>query len=173
MKEHKILNWLRNAAAPDTTKTQAPLRTETLKVAGVSYRQDMILPLGHPNKNYNKTQKALIADGLVGKRVYEYNFPALPTEFIPEPNNPQDPKAIKVMVGGQHIGYVKAGSCAHIHNLLRDKRIIRATCEISGGKSKFISSDDYDAKGRQAFTMETDETPFYAKVTITTKPGAD
>lgn len=172
MKEHKILNWLRGVGTPNDTKKQA-LRTETLKVAGVSYRQDIILPLGHPNKNYNKTQKALIADGLIGKRVYEYDFPAISAEFVPEPDNPHDPKAIRVIAGGQHIGYVKAGSCAHIHNLLRDKRIIRATCAISGGKSKFISSDDYDAKGRPVFTMETDEIPFFAKVTIMTKPGAD
>ena len=30
-------------------------------------------------------------------------------EFVPEPSNPHDPAAIRVEVGGQHVGYVPRG----------------------------------------------------------------
>ena len=39
-------------------------------------------------------------------------------DLIPEPDNPVDPNAIRIEVGGELIGYVPAKMCGKIHKLL-------------------------------------------------------
>ncbi len=137
---------------------------ETHKVAGTSYHQDAIKALGTKNPDFAKTKRALQDTGLTDKWVYEYDFAPQKVELLPEPDNPHDPKAIKVLADGVHIGYIKAGSCAHVHKLLDADQIARITCFIGGGKSKGLFPDD-----EGGYTLEQDEIPFYARLTITTK----
>ena len=139
---------------------------ETHKVAGVSFRQDALRVLGKKNPDYKKTKQQLQREGLTDKRIYEYTFAPEKVELIPEPDNPhsENGNAIKVVVDGQHIGYIKSGSSAHVHKLLDADRIQQVTCFIGGGSSKMLPrySEDYE--------LETDEIGFYARLTITTKP---
>ena len=73
------------------------------------------------------------------------------------------------MVDGAHIGYIKAGSCAHIHKLLRENRIENITCLIGGGREKeLVPDDDIDGESVR-YSLEKDEIPFYARLTITVK----
>lgn len=152
--------------AEPVPKSAGPLgKEETHRVAGVSFRQDAIKALGVKNPDFAKSEKALKNAGMMDECVYEYEFAPQRVELIPEPDNPHDPKAIKVVVDGTHIGYIKAGSCAHIHKLLEADRILRISCFIGGGKSKMLYWDDI---GEQEDLFE-DETPFHARLTITTK----
>lgn len=154
---------------PQQANAPAPARgsnEETHKVAGVSFQQDTILKLAQPNEDYAKTKKELLAEGLTDQRIYEYEFYPSKVELVPEPDNPHDPKAVKVVVDGLHIGYIKAGSCAHIHKLLRESRIDRITCQLGGGKSKMLTQDEDDGR----YVLETDKGEFWARLTITTKP---
>ncbi len=139
--------------------------TETHKVAGVSFHQDAIKAMGVKNPDYMKTKQSLRDAGLTDEWVCEYEFAPQRVELQPEPDNPHDPKAIKVVVDDNHIGYIKAGSCAHVHKLLEADRILRITCSIGGGKSKRLSQDDDDGQ----YVLEQDETPFFARLTIITK----
>ena len=148
-----------------SAKVQPVGKEETHKVAGVSFRQDAIKALGVKNPDYAKTKRVLQDEGLVDEWVYEYDFAPQKVELQPEPDNPHDPKAIKVVVDGTLIGYIKAGSCAHIHKLLREDRILRIACFIGGGKRKMIIEDEDDGKR----VLEQDEIPFMARLTITTK----
>lgn len=136
---------------------------KTHKVAGTSYRQEAIKSLGVKNPDFLKSTEALRKAGLVDKPVYEYDFAPKKVELQPEPDNPHDPKAIKVIVDGVHIGYIKAGSCAHIHKLLKADGIKRISCFISGGKCKRLY---YDEDGK--YTLEQDSIPFYARLSIYT-----
>lgn len=168
----RIIAALRKAVQnKPTTANQKPTvgqKEETHKVAGVSYRQDAIKALGVKNPNFDKTKRALQAEGLTDKPIYEYTFTPKKVELIPEPDNPysENGNAVKVVVDGQHIGYIKSGSSAHVHKLIDADRIQQVDCYISGGRSKTLSryseDDDYE--------LETEEIGFYARLTITTKP---
>lgn len=139
---------------------------KTHKVAGTSFRQEAIRAMGVKNPDFAKTEQALRKAGLVDECVYEYEFAPQKVELQPEPDNPHDPKAIKVVVDGTHIGYIKAGSCAHIHKLLAADRIQRITCFIGGGKSKTL----YWEGNFEQYDLLEDENPFYARLTIITDP---
>lgn len=136
---------------------------ETHRVAGTSFRQEAIESLGVKNPGFLKSSEALRKAGLVDKSVYEYDFAPKQVELQPEPDNPHDSKAIKVIVDGVHIGYIKAGSCAHIHKLLKADGIKRISCFIGGGECKRLYYDEDDG-----YTLEQDSIPFYAKLTIYT-----
>ena len=117
----------------------------THKVAGTSYRQEAILAMGRKNPVYALTKRELLKLWPQGVTVYEYTFSPKTAELVPEPDNPYDPKAIKVLVDGVHVGYIKAGSCAHIHRLLQENRIQRIKPSIVGGKYKAVY--EYVEKG--------------------------
>lgn len=163
------------AAAPSPAQTvaQAPktqsepreqLCSETHKVAGITYHLDALDALGTDNDDYLLTKKELENDLMTEERVYETEYYISKTELVPEPDNPHDPNAIKVVCDGHHIGYIKKGSCAHVHKLLREGRIKRIDCEIAAGKYKILVYD-YDT---DKYTMEKDSHEPYAKLTIWT-----
>ena len=140
-------------------------KAENHKVAGTGYRQDAIKSMGVKNSDYTKTKKVLQMERRIDEWIYEYKFNPVKAELVPEPENPKDPNAIKVMVDGHHIGYIKAGSCAHIHKLLKDDRIESIACKIVGGKCKMLTRDE-DGQ----LTLEKDDGPIGVRLTITTKP---
>lgn len=117
-------------------------RIETFHVAGTSYREDAILSLAEENDDYNLSKKELIDDGMEDERIYKYYFPAMQSKLVPEPDNPHDPNAIKVLVNGVHIGYVKAGSCSHVKNLLASGKVSSYGVDIVGGPYKRVYEDD-------------------------------
>ena len=185
MKKHGLLWWLfigwwwrlyvipfrllraliRQAKAGTPAPSESAQKKETVKVAGVSFRQDEIMFLGVKNSDYTKTKKELREEGLTGKWIHEYNFDPQKVELQPEPDNPVSSTAIKVIVDGVHIGYIKDEDSDHINDLIDENRITRISCFIGGGKSKKVS---WDAE-EEVFTAEKDEIVFYARPTITTK----
>lgn len=45
------------------------------------------------------------------------------TELVEEPTNKYDPNAIKVIVDGQHIGYIPAKKCAKVKSILHSGKV--------------------------------------------------
>lgn len=156
-------------AQPITTpiqeKPKNDIKIETHKVAGVSYRVDEILSLSSENEDYDSSLKNLVDMGYEYERVYQYEFYPIKTELIPEPDNPHDPNAVKVIVDNVHVGYIKSGSCRHILNLLKDDRIIKIDCEIKGGNYKYIGYNEDDDK----HYIEKDDIPFFVHLKISVK----
>lgn len=155
----------------ETTQTQ-PRREpaesknkETHKVAGITYRLDAFLELGEENPDYKMTKREIIDEGMTDQRIWKYDFYPVNVELVPEPENPHDPQAIKVVIDGRHIGYIKSGSCAHIHNLIKSSCIEKIDVKMGGGKYKCIC-EDYDENGNEAYTSKTDTVPYYAHITI-------
>ena len=103
--------------------------------------------------------------------VYEYTFDPQRVDLIPEPENPKDPKAIKVLVDGVHVGYIKAGSCAHIHRLIRENRIESIEPRILGGKYKAVFSYDASARKAEDFELEKGTSPLCVRLDITELPA--
>jgi hypothetical protein len=140
------------------------------KVAGTSLRQKEIQAMGRKNPDYALDKRGLLKRWPDGVTVYEYTFSPKKAELVPEPENPHDPKAIKVLVDGVHVGYIKAGSCAHIHKLLSENRIQSIKPGIIGGKYKALYSDNVDARKPEDFEFEKGSSPFGVRLEIAELP---
>lgn len=157
------------SAAPVPAATPvapAPKPTpKTYKVTGLTHYMENLMTLASENDDYQMSKRDLINDGLTDQRVYQYDFYASKAELVPEPDNPHDPKAIKVVVDGQHVGYIKAGSCAHLNKVIRENRVEKIDVEVGGGKYKIVH-EDCDEFGEDVYELERDDLPFYVHLHI-------
>lgn len=156
---------------PQTIKETPPTRPEVIlptyethKVTGVSHYLDNISQLAFTNDDYELSKKEIVENGLDGDRIYQYEYYPKNIELVPEPDNAYDPKAIKVMIDGVHVGYIKAGSCSRIHNLINNNSIEKIGAFIGGGKYKIVEYDDYEEK----YNIEKDETNIFIDLKIYT-----
>lgn len=164
-----------SAAQPQRTEaagTQAPAGPratfERHKVAGTTYHLDAIMELAEDNPDYDMTQREIIDAGMEEERIYQYTFPDSPVELVDDPDNEQDPNAIKVLVAGQHIGYIKRGSTGRIHKLQRSGRVLGITAEIYGGRYKVVRSvEEYQM---QHYEMDRDESLYGAAIELRIQP---
>lgn len=169
MKEAPTTPTAAPTPAPTPTYTPKPApKVEHHNVTGTSFRREALLSLGVENDDYTKTKRELIEDDIIGERVYKTDFYANRVELVPEPDNPHDPNAIKVVVDGQHIGYIKKGSCAHVRNLLENDAIRAMRCEIKGGRYKMLLEEE-DDDGKTRYDLITDEHALCADLFITLK----
>lgn len=159
-------------ADPDAAQRETPApeksvraESETFRVAGVTYHVDELMSLAEDNPYYDYSKRDLIDGGLTDERVYEYAFYPQKVELEDEPDNEADPKAIKVVIDGQHVGYIKKGSTGRIRNLRKQGRIKNIEAEIDGGKYKIVFSDE-DEDGREHYDYDKDESPFSVKLTL-------
>ncbi len=157
---------LRIAEAPQPRPTipSPACTTENYQLTGVQDHLEAVMSLAVPNSEYRKTKKELQAKRRVSDWIYEYTFPLQQAELVPEPDNPQNPKAVKVMVHGACVGYIKSGSCARVLKLLQADRVARVTCELGGGKRKILTPDSSSV--REAYVLEQDRTIIWAKVSL-------
>lgn len=132
------------------------------KVTGVTHYKENILSLASVNPQYSLTKKEFAAAKLYNTKVYEYNFKTEKTELIPEPTNPSDSNAIKVMIDGKHVGYIKKGSCKQILNLLKESRIRSINSQIVGGKYKVLWYD----KGEGIVSFDQEQTEYGIIISI-------
>lgn len=142
---------------------------ERHKVAGTSYHLDAIMALAQENPDYDLTKREIIDDGLTDERIYQYTFADGPVELVDDPDNEYDPNAIKVLVAGQNIGYIKRGSTGRIHNLQRAGRVLGVTAEIYGGKYKVVICDD-DDDGAEHYDLIRDESLYGAAIEVLVRP---
>lgn len=140
------------------------------KVSGTSRKQKELLAMGKKNPDYALTKRELVKKWPEGVTVYEYKFSPKRAELVPDPDNEHNPKAIKVFVDGVHVGYIKDGSCAHIHKLLRENRLQSIKPSIVGGKYKELYSLDQDAQKVEDYEFEKDETTIGVRLAITELP---
>ncbi len=135
--------------------------TENFKVAGVTNYTKAFLAIGEKNDDYDLSNAEIKQEYGDGDRIFQYEFLPSKVELIPEPENEYDPNAVMVVVDGEKIGYIKKGNCTHVKNLLAQEGA-RVSVEIGGGKYKDVLEDD------DRLTVERDEMPFWARVSITT-----
>lgn len=138
-------------------------KTKKYKVTGTSHYMDNILSLKSENLDYKSSKKDLIDEGYENERIYQYDFLVVKFDIEPEPTNLYDPNAIKVLADGVHIGYIKAGSCKHLLNAIRDNKIVKIDGVIYGGKYKYIGYDEDADK----YYYDKGEYDYGAELTIT------
>lgn len=141
----------------------------TYHAAGTTFHEDAILSLSSENPDYEMSKRDLIDSGMTDERIWEYEFDPSNVQLIPEPENPHDHNAVKVIVDGEHVGYIKKGSCKHILKLISEDRILKIDCEIGGGNYKIVSEDYDDEKDEETYTLESDSTNYFVTLTIREK----
>ena len=128
------------------------------KVAGISYSQnDIINNLLKQSSMWEWTKKELIDYDCEDEKIYRYESSIHEVELIPEPDNPYDPNAIKVISDNTLIGYVPKEKTKNVKKLLDTKSpIIR--CKFYGGPYKVLVLEDYDISNQKAFYSIKKET---------------
>lgn len=101
----EILRARAERAAKERWETSEKARQATqngkrFKVAGTSFREDALMSFAHKNPDYDMTTREIIEDGETNARIYRYDFDPVIATLEPEPDNPHDPKAIKVLFNG-------------------------------------------------------------------------
>lgn len=150
-----------DAPTIEQTVQDTPVQTEEIAyteksyhVTGVQHYEDNLMRLATENYEYDYSKKELIDSCLIDENVYRYFFDPSKVELVPEPENPYDKNAIKVVIDGEHVGYIKAGSCSHLLKVLNEGRMHKIRCAISGGAYKRVNEDYDDEKDKSSYTMD-------------------
>lgn len=123
-------------------------------VAGITKKNDKGQDIQRLIRQYVRNELELTGDayyGMTNKEIYESGedrvFEAdisgsYEITFEPEPDNPYDPKAIKVIhseIG--HIGYVPREFTDQVHSVLKNKEY-RIEWKLTGGKYKYVDYEE-------------------------------
>lgn len=139
---------------------------KTYKVAGINHYLSAFKSIGEHNPQYDMSKKEILLAGLAGKEIYKQVFNPQKAEVIPEPDNPHDQNAIKVIIDGVHIGYIKAGSCAHLLKVITENRIEQICCEMRGGQYKaYVDTSGMDEDAH--YELDEGDSPYWAILHIT------
>lgn len=133
------------------TPSPAPAKEEPKKknrfyhfhAAGVYYhKNDIVENLLFENSEYDLKKSEIIDFSMVDEYIYKYEKYFGIVELVPEPDNPHDKNAIKVIVDNVHVGYVPADITEKVKNILDTKDIVKIDCEIYGGPYKVLPDED-------------------------------
>ena len=109
---------------------------ETLRIAGTKFYEENIKKLLVKNPEYDLKSKDLASRYTEGDIIPEFIPGTVEVVLEPEPDNQYDPNAIKVMMNGLLVGYVKKGSCSHVEKLLQKPGYKAEAVTIQIGKFK-------------------------------------
>ncbi len=114
----------------------------TFRVAGTTYRIEALESILTENQEYRKKKSTLLEDYDDEDRVWRY-LPHYSTDvkLVDEPDNPNDPNAIRVEVDGIHIGYIKKESTSQVRSLMKNPGA-KLSLETTGGQYKEICEDE-------------------------------
>lgn len=154
--------------AENTSDSKNKINTphENHNVAGTSFRQKEIASLGDYNFEYEQTKKEIVENYFGDEKIYELTFNPFDVQLVEEPDNEYDPNAIKVVIDGIHVGYIKKGSCSHIKKLISSQRIQRITADIHGGKYKNVYSTFDDEKMDDIIHVESGRSDYFVSICI-------
>lgn len=121
-------------------------------VSGTSFREKAIESLAYENSFYSLKKNDFIEMFSEDERAYQYTFAPSTVELQEELDNKYDSNAIKVVIDGVHVGYIKSDSCLHIKKLLHSDSIISISAQIHGGKYRcyyeYFDDDAMDYRTR-------------------------
>lgn len=144
---------------------------KSYRIVGLDHRKGNVMKLAKENPLYRLDKAAILKQDLVETYIHKHIFADGPAELVQEPENPHDPNAIKVIVAGQHIGYIKAGSCAHLNKVINEGRVEKILCRIYGGPYKGAFQDydealDAGFTGKPTYVMETGTEDIRAEIRV-------
>lgn len=121
-------------------------------VAGSSFYSEAISKLMQKNPNYGLSDEDIVK---LGKdRIYEYYPLHKNVILVPEPKNPHDPNAVKVMLDNSLIGYIPSENALFVRNLVTSNSLLSASVDILGGSVKIIHSKESVMISRNNFRVD-------------------
>lgn len=141
------------------------------EVAGESHYKRTIASLGTKKPDYNLTPQEMLRKYGAGESVFQYSFKKMAAEVVPEPTNPHDRNALKIMIGGKHVGYIPRELTSEACRYL-SKSNAHWTAEISWGPfrrvkergpSISLESKDYDFSIQLSVWSTQDEEEYEVK----------
>lgn len=109
------------------------------EVAGLDYHMNEIRSFMEEIKKFKMSREKLKEMGYVGKKIYHYYFKVHTVQLIPEPTNPHDPNAIKVLINNVHIGYVPRNDTRVVSQIMGSGEV-ELSAFVSGGEYRLITS---------------------------------
>ena len=161
---------------PPPSKASAPVETaegrpayENFHLAGLAHYADAIDRLASENYTYDCTKRDLVDlyEDDDWTRIWEFEYPSKPVELVPEPENEFDKNAVKVILAGEHIGYIKKASCSRVKNLLNSGTVTGLRVELTNGRYKDLSAEEADDySGKTVYTLSRGKAEPKAVLTI-------
>ena len=149
-----------NEEPPAPAPEQDPYQYYSFKVAGISFHEKEIIDeLASENDDYDMTKKEIVDAYMTDETIYKYTFSIDDVQLEPEPDNPHDPNAIKVIVDDVFIGHVPAKSTKRVKQILSKSPEIM--CEVYGGPSKIVFDE-----GDGTYTMKKSDHNIGAEVIL-------
>ena len=105
-------------------------------VAGVSRHQDLFPKNGFLNDDYFLPDDQLMEKGIRQYSIPKYGFDNLDLSIEHDLYNKYDPNAIKVFLGGEHVGFIRAEDAEYVLNLMFIDAIADVDGRIVGGPAK-------------------------------------
>ena len=138
LKPKKVLT---EKAPPSDTPAQRKrvFYEETFSVVGTYYYTSNIRLLAYSNKDYRKGKNQVRELGMCGKKIFQYYYVNKPVKLIPEPENPHDPLAIKVIIAGEQVGHISMEDNKHVHEIMSSSDVKFISASIRGGAYKVVS----------------------------------
>lgn len=147
---------------PETT----PYRYFDFNVAGISFHEKEILSmLVEENEEWSMSKRDIIECCLAEEKIYRHGGTTTNVKLIPEPDNPHDPNAIKVIVDNIHIGYVPAKITNSVKKIMQSKDCV-ISCEFIGGEYKILNEEYDDIVDKVIYKWEKDTQNIGAKILI-------
>lgn len=119
------------------TSTSNSLPT-SFEAVGVEYRLDNLMSVSQASRSFKSQDDVFLEKYSDGRKVYKYFFNNSIGALEPEPDNPHDKNAIKVMLDGVHIAYVPAALCLDVSRLLNSG--YTPVVKVKGGPFKKVEN---------------------------------
>ena len=145
------------------------VESQNYVVVGTQYHEKDITKLGTPNPDYNMTKRDIIDCCMTDEFIWKFSFNPISVQLVPEPTNPHDSNAIKVVIDGSHVGYIRARECNLLHGLIENNRIHNINASITGGPYKSVN-EDYNDSGKEVYTLERGSDDYSIELEIETTP---
>lgn len=117
----------------------ASRRKVTFGIYGMGYRKENVALLGSPNPDFDLTRSQLLEKYPNGASIPKLTFNVCNVDLVPEPDNEADPNAIKVLMNGVHVGYIRRTSTDSIRAYIGRNDIDHITGFIRGGVMKYVT----------------------------------
>lgn len=122
------------------------MKSESFKVAGVTNYEKEIRSLLVPNPDFQLSAAQIREKYSLNKRIPELIPGKTEAALVPEPDNKYDSNAIKVLINGILVGYIKSGSCSHVKKLLKESDVRIVVAEMGLGRYKQVYEDAVDTE---------------------------
>lgn len=153
----------------EARKVSQGISAHEYHVVGTQYYEKNITKIASPNPDYSMTKRDIIDCCMSDENIWKYSFSPISIQLVPEPTNPHDSNAIKVVIDGSHVGYIRSRECALVHDLIANNRIYGIKASITGGPYKSVN-EDYNDNGKEVYTLERGTEDFSIDLEIECRP---